>query len=293
LFFEAPKFTGTNYDGWARMMRLHLRYYKLWDVVVTPIPGMARSVINAFTSTGDAAGEWTDAACVDPKILGKCERAYFILVLAIESEEASALIRDVPDDNAHEVWRRLEGHYNQRNAYSSRNSDPAASMSRSATSSDAEEWSCWSNDDWLDELRNLVCTDYGAWASRMRALLRSYNLWDIVVAPLPGVTRAMSGFGEVRSDPPVDDAITRKCEQAFFMILRCIKSGTAVHLYHDLSDDDAHELWRRVQEHYEKHNDATTMSHSSATATGRKETMKERIKRQKAELRGKETEASK
>jgi hypothetical protein len=110
LFFEAPKFTGTNYGAWAKLMRCFLRYYNLWDVVEAPIPGMARSVLDAFTSTGDADTQG-EVPLVDPAILRKCERAYCILVLSIASEEAMELIDDVPDDNAHELWKRLKKRY--------------------------------------------------------------------------------------------------------------------------------------------------------------------------------------
>ena len=121
----APKFTGTDYPGYALKMTSVLRYAGLWPVVSAPIPGtrLLRSVIadgddeddSDVIGDSDTHAERKDDGTVgpgvDPVLYRQMELAYLILQTSIKDEATLQLITDVPFPNAYELWRRLGAHF--------------------------------------------------------------------------------------------------------------------------------------------------------------------------------------
>jgi hypothetical protein len=111
-------------------MRALLEWQDLWQVVQHAPPqgrgGSVRSVIQATRSDSeededevfplDAASAASSVAQESSRDKARREqrqnKAYLLLLLAIQKcEEASSITYDVPQGNPHEIWSRLEQHY--------------------------------------------------------------------------------------------------------------------------------------------------------------------------------------
>ena len=117
-----------DYPSWKKAMQALLEWQGLWTVVRRAPPrgssGSGRSVIQATHADESddevASAEDADSDSEESKENGdqkrgrlqQQRRAYVVLLLAIQKcEEASNITFDVPQGNPHELWSRLEQHY--------------------------------------------------------------------------------------------------------------------------------------------------------------------------------------
>jgi hypothetical protein len=121
-----------DYPAWKKSMQALLEWQGLWTVVQHAPPkgssGSGRSVIQAthaddedddeVASVEDADSDSSSDEVAENKKkkehrrLQRQRRAYVVLLLAIQKcEEASSITFDVPQGNPHELWSRLEHHY--------------------------------------------------------------------------------------------------------------------------------------------------------------------------------------
>ncbi|MDR3547533.1 MAG: reverse transcriptase domain-containing protein [Candidatus Pacebacteria bacterium] len=121
-FGQLPKFTGEDFAGWKKKMRVILMYCGLFDVVGHAVPGLGSAQSSIIDDSdddfNDAATQNSEVVVVDPQLRRKSEKAFIMILTALKGEEISALVHDVPDGNAHALWSRLERHFESRNAAS-------------------------------------------------------------------------------------------------------------------------------------------------------------------------------
>ena len=116
-----------DYPSWKKSMRALLEWQGLWTVVEKEPAGgaAARSVISIIGGSANdngGADELQSVASSAPEVQStpaqqqvmqaKTNKAYLLLLLAVQKcEEAKSVIHDVPQGNPHEIWSRLEQHY--------------------------------------------------------------------------------------------------------------------------------------------------------------------------------------
>ena len=126
----APPFltSEAQFPLYKKAMQALLVDQGLWDAVITPVHRSVRSMIGAVNdgrsdlrSAADGLREErsvatssTSATRVNSRIEVTANRAYLMLIMSLsKSPEAQAIVYDVPQGNAHELWSRLVGHFEQ------------------------------------------------------------------------------------------------------------------------------------------------------------------------------------
>ena len=110
------------YPGWAMQMKALLMQRGLWDSVSTqPLGGagkpQARSVLDDSDDNVCDGDELASSASAGPGQLAgankKAQQAYTILLMNMKDRDVLASLIDVPEGNAHEVWKRLQERYSR------------------------------------------------------------------------------------------------------------------------------------------------------------------------------------
>ena len=116
---QAPTFNGdaAEYPGWCLQMKAVLHEQKLLDVVEKGVGGQDKCGTVIAGDDGDEVVEHKDDASVASGLPDteanqrKADKAFALLTCAIKSTDLLALVSDVPQGNAYEVWHRLRRHF--------------------------------------------------------------------------------------------------------------------------------------------------------------------------------------
>lgn len=117
---SVPSLVGPgDYRHWKKQMMAVLDLRDLLEVVEKPIyeSKYSRSVIGESDEVQEssASAVLVSSVSVSPVLVKKSKYAYTYLLLAIgKCVEARSLVEDVPTGNAHEVWSRLEKHFEKK-----------------------------------------------------------------------------------------------------------------------------------------------------------------------------------
>ena len=109
------------YPGWAMQMKAVLMHHALWDSVSQPPGGaggpQARSVLDEVKDEIQDGIELESSASAAAGQLARAnkqaQQAFTILVMNMKDKEVLASMIDVPEGNAHEVWKRLQERYSR------------------------------------------------------------------------------------------------------------------------------------------------------------------------------------
>lgn len=117
-----------------------------------------------------------------------------------------------------------------------------------------------------------VAVKFPGWCQRMKAVMRSENLWSFVERPLPGGEAGSTVIHadqledplEVRenqsagasSAKPLSEADLLRAERACAVLMCNIRSDELMTLLEDVQDGHPHQIWSRLQKYYKKTTEA-------------------------------------